>query len=150
MKQRYAFILASLLLLLLTSCGNILPSTPTHTFQPTTLRVVRPKSTLGYSYPALDRTITNATTTLQLYQMALALPPFTSGIINCPADFGVEYQLTFSQPSQTPQHMTLDASGCQFLTIASPPQHARFSNDAFRNLLAHMIGLPSLVPKLRP
>lgn len=114
------------------------------------LQVVRAPSTrLNPAYPGLQRTITDTATVNQLYQMALALPSAPPGIIHCPVDFDVTYQLTFNQGPQGQQQMTLDATGCRFLHLAADPYHTKASTEAFRAQLARMLGVSSLVPGTR-
>jgi len=106
-----------------------------------TLHVVR-IVTIPSDYRAFSRTIRDATTVRQLYQAAIALAKAPSGIINCPNDIGLVYQLNFQQGEST-QQMNLHASGCQFLSISQTD--IRQTTPSFRALVAHVIGLPSLL-----
>ncbi len=146
MKYWQPFFLIGILFLLV-ACGSTSSST-TSASEKVALLVVRSPSTIGYNYPALTDAFANTTSIKQLYQMALALPDVPSGIMNCPADFGVEYQLTFLLIAPTPQQMTLDATGCQLLHISSDSRHPRVSSAAFRALLTSILHIPSLVPTL--
>lgn len=45
-----------------------------------------------------------------------ALPRMPSGVFNCPADFGIEYQLTFSAEGRVFESVLVSATGCETVT----------------------------------
>jgi hypothetical protein len=126
-----------LLGLLLITCGST-------SQQPTTLHILRPASDSGLLLPRLERTIHNTNAVQQLYAAALTLPVVNQRIYNCPADFDVVYQLDFLADSSMLRHVNVQASGCEWVYLSSTD--IRWTNTAFNRLLAHTIGIPSLLP----
>lgn len=102
--QRYAWALSlAVLVLLFVGCGATgpqatlqLPMTATTArLQVSAVHVLRTSAFPANHIPPLDQTVTDARQAQQLYDALYTLPPFPSGAMNCPADFGVAYQLTF-------------------------------------------------------
>lgn len=83
----------------------------------------------------------------KLYNAALALPVVPKGVYNCPADDGLQYTLSFSAKRKALQHMTLDATGCQFLSISGMEGARQAYNDQFRALVAQTLAIPTLIPQ---
>jgi hypothetical protein len=134
--------------IVLASCGTPsankgLSSEPTATSpKPTVLHVIRPAVN---NFPALDRTVQDATAVQRLYASAYTLPiPTPGGAVNCPSDIGMVYHLEFLRNATLIQKMSLDATGCQLLQIGQTEM--RFTDEAFRSLFTKTIGIPSLVP----
>ena len=105
------------------------------------LRVTRNSSVGPNHFPAFRRTIDDSASVTRLYNAIQALP-LMSGIDNCPADDGLQYQLTFSLSSSFRQQMTLHATGCQQISINQST--GRLTNEAFWSLFAHTLGVPKL------
>jgi hypothetical protein len=108
---------------------------------PTThfLRVTRNSSVGPNHFPAFSRNINDSASVTRLYNAIQALP-LMSGIYNCPADDGLQYQLAFSFSSSSKQQMILDAAGCQQISINQST--ARLTNEAFWSLFAQTLGVP--------
>lgn len=150
--QRTALIL--LAVLLLAGCGTLsrtdetgsdsipLGTTATPAL-PKELHVVRPAIN---GYPSLDRTIHNTEAVQRLYRAAHALSVPPPGIVNCPKDIGMIYDLTFLQGATPLQQITLQAAGCQFLRLNQQASGVRSTTDAFRSLFLKTVGISSLVP----
>jgi hypothetical protein len=93
------------------------------------------------SYPPLNRVSTDTAAVERLYTLALGLPK-AMGVMSCPADNGVKYHLTFTDVSAATSQMTLNATGCQILTIGSGD--ARMATSDFLTLFTQTIGLSTL------
>jgi hypothetical protein len=108
-----------------------------------------PELTVMFSKHAAPATLANdlrnAQAITRLYQAALALPPLRNGTLNCPADDGGIYHLTFLGDKFTVRHMDVKASGCSFLTLTDTGQ-VRWMDDAFISLFTATVGLQSLDP----
>ncbi|HCI81175.1 MAG TPA: hypothetical protein DHW02_15970 [Ktedonobacter sp.] len=110
------------------------------------LQVTRPAS----KYPAFSKTVHDATLVQRFYNLAYSLPSPPAGKVNCPADNGVVYNLTFLDDSTLVQTMVLQASGCERLFITNNSQNMRMPNQAFQAAFLKLIGLPSLIPYPTP
>jgi hypothetical protein len=122
----------------LTGCGAAAQAaSPTAA---TRLQVVRssPHAT------ALDTTVTDPTQVARLRRAIDALAPVAlDQPLNCPADTGTVYTLTFSQDGCSPEAMQFSASGCQLLTIKEGDD-VRFTTEQFRSLLSQITGISPL------
>src|SRR5436305_13380984 len=138
MMKTKASATAFLLVLLLAGCMGTV-SDP----QPMVLHVVRP-SLVGYHQPVppLDRTVRDAAAVQRLYAVALALP--RQHVHPCPNDFGLIYHLTFLKGASQLQQMDVQPLGCHWVFLGQAD--SRQADQAFFTLLAHTIGLPSLIP----
>jgi hypothetical protein len=141
-SQRLLLIL--LFAFVLVGCGTNGTSSSTSftTLKPTALHASRPERK-DYDIPALDRTVHNAAVQ-RLFVAAYKLPTPPSGTVNCPADIGLVYQLVFLQGATPIQHMSLQATGCQYLFLTQ--SDVRLSDYPFQVLLCKTIGIPSLTP----
>ncbi len=142
--------LALLVLLFLAGCGGAAvaaQATATQPgSQPTVLQVVRP-GLVGYNQqviPPWNKTVTDAAEVQQLYAAALALPKPSQYPLPCPDDMGLRYQLTFLAGTSPVQQIEMQPMGCQWVYLSQTD--VRAGNQTFLQLLAHTIGLPSLVP----
>ena len=142
MMKIQASAIAFLLVLLLAGCMGT-ASDPQPTVLPTLLHVVRP-SLVGYhqAVASLDRTVREAAAVQRLYAGALALP--RQHVHPCPNDFGLVYHLTFLKGTSQLQQMDVLPLGCHWVFLNQTD--SRQADQAFLTLLAHTIGLPSLIP----
>ena len=109
---------------------------------PDTLIVTRTSAFPQNNIPAFTpRTVPNAQSAQQLYQAAYAQPFSPMGVYHCPADFGVVYHLQFLHQGATVLQATLDASGCQALSLGSSP--TRQTTDGFWSLFANVASIPA-------
>ena len=141
MMKTKASAMAFLLLLLLTGCMGR-ASTP----QPTVLHVVRPVL-VGYHQQQVapfDRTVWDAASVQRLYAAALALPIPQQYPTPCPFDIGPVYHLTFLNGTSQLQQVDVEPLGCHWVYLSQTD--VRQADQAFLTLLAHTIGLPSLIP----
>ena len=109
---------------------------------PTTVHVVRHENTPQNHLPPLDVTIRDAAKVGKLATMIRALPPFVfTGPMSCPADFGVEYDMTFTD-SHGNAVLSVQANpfGCTGLTINGSDQ--RRATDAFWAQMSDTLGVP--------
>jgi hypothetical protein len=90
--------------------------------------------------PAVDVTLTDATSSRNIYSATLALPTFPAGTYNCPADFGLSYSIAFLEGSSTAVTATLSPGGCRAVTISGPDTR-RVLDDAYWALLARNLGV---------
>jgi hypothetical protein len=67
--------------------------------------------------PPIDLAIEDPSRAQHLYDLTLALPVFPPGTYDCPVDYGVRYELTFSRASGDGVTITLDPNGCQNVLI---------------------------------
>jgi len=66
----------------------------------------------SFAFPALV-TVTSAAEASAVASALCALPAQPAGVTNCPADFGVGYQLRFAAGRQHFHVVTLQATGCE-------------------------------------
>lgn len=114
--------------------------------QPNVLQVVRP-SLVGYqqqALPSFEKTVSDPAAVQKLYAAALALPRPSQYPLPCPNDMGLKYQLTFLVGTSPLQQMEVQPLGCQWVYLSQTD--VRRADQAFLQLLAHTIGLPSLIP----
>jgi hypothetical protein len=91
---------------------------------------------LRFSFPA-QLTVSNPPSVRMVARSLCALPPDT--LTNCPADFGVRYQLTFRSAGQRFGPVTADPAGCE--TVTGLGRTARFAAARFWRALARSLGL---------
>ena len=114
--------------------------------EPTLLHVVRP-GLVGYHQQQVapfDRTVRDAAAVQRLYTVALALPRPSQYPAPCPFDFRLVYHLTFLVGTSQLQQMDVQPLGCQWVYLSQTD--VRQADQTFLTLLAHTIGLPSLIP----
>ena len=122
----------------LVACSRA-PTTSQRTF--TALRVTRTSAFPRNGIPPFDATTDNAASVRQFYQTLLALPAPPSGPINCPADFGVAYQLTFYAGTVATARATVDAGGCGLVTVGGST-HWWIQSPSFWQEFADTLGVP--------
>ena len=133
-------IIVILVLLFLTGCDTAQSN------KVNTLQVARPAS----KFPPFAKTVNDAASVQRFYNLAYALPSPPSGKVNCPADNGIVYNLTFLDGTTLVQTMVLQASGCERLLITNNSRNMRMTNQAFQAAFLKLIGLPSLIPYNTP
>ena len=137
------FVLLALGCLLLAACGVATAHSGTTAQQSPTavasVRVVRTSGIHHQNWEPLDKTIHVATQAQRLYDATLALPLFPSGTMNCAADPGVGYDLTFTRNDESHLTVATDPHGCW--QVAIDGQKLRRANDAYWNLLAQTLGI---------
>ena len=132
-----------LLCLSLAACAALpLPfnvSAPPH-FPPsvTSVHIQRTQSLPRHNWPPLDQTI-DKPQAAQLYEATRALPQFPSGVMNCPADFDLNYSLVFTGSDGSQVDVVADPYGCWPVKIDG--SDTRRANDAWWNLLAQTLGI---------
>jgi hypothetical protein len=97
--------------ILLVSCNG-----STTSIQPDRL-VVKRIDPLHQSNSEFEKTIDDQKQVLELYNKLKKLPSFPKGPISCPADNGVQYELTFIQGAKTVSNAMVSATGCQEVTV---------------------------------
>jgi hypothetical protein len=107
----------------------------------TSLHVLRTSAFPQNHIPPFEATTRDPAKVRQFYQTLLALPTPPSGPINCPADFGVAYQLTFNSGTTVSSRATVDASGCGFVKIDGTTR-GWVRSDTFWQQLADTLGVP--------
>ena len=79
------------------------------------LTIIRTGGNMTFTFPA-DVTVSNQVQVQDVAKALCALPINRShASINCPAAFGVGYNLTFSSKEETFPVVSFDPSGCQFV-----------------------------------
>jgi hypothetical protein len=93
--------------------------------------------------PALDTTVTDSEQVTRLRSAINSLVKVDlNKILNCPADTGTVYTLTFTQDG-SPEVMKFNASGCQLLTVKEGSD-IRFTTEQFRSLFSQVTGISPL------
>ena len=77
----------------------------------TNLRVLR------FTFPAVV-TVASAAQAGAVARALCALPPQPTGIVNCPADLGISYQLKFAADGHQPDVVTVASTGCEVVSGA--------------------------------
>jgi hypothetical protein len=76
------------------------------------------------------------------YRKILELPVYPNGTTACPADNGVQYELAFFHRTQLVSTATVNALGCQSVTMNNKAFWAMEpKGKGFRTLLEHALGL---------
>src|SRR6266568_2950597 len=136
-KQRWQLALTGLVCLLsfLASCGTNLGGD-----QPVShlLTVTRTSALSANRFPPFAKAIDDSASATKLYNAIKALPPF-QGVYSCPADDGLQYQLTFALKGATVQKIIASASGCRSVTLNQ--SDIRMTNEAFWSLFAQTLGV---------
>jgi hypothetical protein len=74
----------------------------------------------------------------------LPIPP--PGIYNCPVDFGVYYQMVFSDDAATVMVVTATPGGCRFLSAMNGSVSAGFvATEGYWKTLAGDLGIDEVV-----
>ena len=138
-------VLPMLLLLVVAGCGPAATARETSSVSvpPTALHVVRAPGIPQDHIPPFARSVTTVTSVQRLYQAMYALPRIPKLLpgeaIACPADYGLEYYLTFLAGSKVIERADMYASGC--VGIAVSATDVRRPNDAFWALFAQTLGI---------
>jgi hypothetical protein len=136
MNQFYKAVLACFIVFLLTSCNESFTNT-----QPDKL-VVKRLDPLHQSDIGFEKSIEDKAEVKKLYDKMLSLPSFPQGTTSCPADNGVQYELTFTHESKSVSKAMVSATGCQGVTLNEKTYWAMEpKGNGFRALLEQVIGL---------
>jgi hypothetical protein len=113
----------------------------THTTPITSVIIVQIRAAEGIPVTFVTpHTANNAAKAQQLYDAVRALQqPTGDGIMSCPIDFGISYQLTFRSDSEVQLTAILQGGGCRTLYIGG--NHGYITNAAFWRLLADTFGV---------
>ncbi|WP_127495506.1 hypothetical protein [Paenibacillus glycanilyticus] len=142
MNQFLKVILACCLIIVLTSCKESSTNKqPGKLDQPDNLSVER-LDPLHQSDVHLSKNIDDKKVVKKLYEKILSLPSFPQGTISCPADNGVQYELTFTLESKLVSKAVVSATGCQGVTMNEKIYWAMEpKGKGFRALFEQDIGL---------
>ena len=98
-----------------------------------------PQNHLHFTFPA-GVTVSSPSQARAVAGMVCGLPAVPRGIMNCPADWGVSYRLSFAAGSGSFPVVTAGAGGCGVVSGAGPVRWtARV--PGFWTVLAHAIGV---------
>jgi hypothetical protein len=98
-----------------------------------------PQNHIHFTFPA-GITVSSPERARAVARMVCGLPPMAHGVMNCPADLGVSYRLSFAAGSQGFPVVTAGAGGCGAVTGAGPVRGtARV--PGFWTVLAHAMGV---------
>lgn len=110
--------------------------------QPTSVHITRPQ--IG-RFAALDVTVTNSQLVQEMYSGLKSFKPMPNGVHSCPADFGVEYQLTFKTGHLTIVTAQADPNGCEVISLSTGQTlwgiTTNPKGDVFWNTLAKALNL---------
>lgn len=122
----------AVILLLVLSCAGILASCGRSSSSTqllasaqglTSVHVVRvnsiPQNHMAPYDTPFDVTQTNGAKVRDLYTLMATLKPMPPGTASCPADLGVQYNVTFVSGTTTAMTGTIDATGCGILTLGN-------------------------------
>jgi hypothetical protein len=132
--------------LLLASCNNAPNATPTANPTaaptPTDALIVKRLDPLHQSKQNFEITITDKQTIDDIYDNLTHLPPASTEIMFCPADNGVQYELTFIEDAKTKATATVNAMGCRGVTMNGQSYSGLGPEGAdFRSTLEQALGL---------
>jgi len=88
--------------------------------------------------------VTSATQARAVAKALCAVPSPVSGVVNCPASFGIDYKLRFAAAAADFPVVTVQATGCQTVTGAGKPRTITRA-PAFWTVLGKALGLRSPV-----
>jgi hypothetical protein len=97
-----------------------------------------PQNHLHFSFPA-GVTVSSPERARAVARMVCGLPPMARGVMNCPADWGVSYRLSFAAGSESFPVVTAGAGGCGVVTGAGPVRRTAL-RPGFWTVLAHAMG----------
>lgn len=102
-----------------------------------------PQNGFTFTFPA-KVTVRSRSTAMGVARAICALRAVPRGeVFHCPIDFGIVYHLDFHlKGGGSAQHVTVDATGCRFVTGAGPGKEARFTTRPFWAALGRAMGLP--------
>jgi hypothetical protein len=97
---------------------------------------------LHQSESEFEKSINDKKNVQEIYKKLFQLPPVPEGVFHCPADNGVQYELTFTYESKIVSTAVVSALGCQGLTMNNKSYLAREpEGKGFRALLEHVLDL---------
>ncbi len=99
-----------------------------------------------FAFPA-NETVVNVAPVQRLMVTLCSLPNAPRTILNCPADYGIQYRLDFLEGKKSVLNVKLDASGCRFVTGIEP---RRISTTHLWTLLAQTMNLPEPIQYYYP
>jgi len=100
------------------------------------LQIIRTNEIKQNVFPAFARTINEPVKATQLYDAIQQLTKLE--FTTCPADYGLLYNLIFTQADGTKIHATFSGSGCRTVLLNS---QARFTDQPFWSLLEQIAGI---------
>jgi hypothetical protein len=134
-----ACLLAGLLAGLLSGCGM---SSGARSTALTSFHIVRTEPYPdGYLAP-FAHTVTDAHQAVKVYEALQALPAYPKGIMYCPIDFGVRYQVTFFSGASKVSWATLEPGGCEAVKLADGSVRWAATHQEFWQTLAAAVGVP--------
>ena len=98
-----------------------------------------PRNHLHFTFPA-GVTVSSPERARAVAAMVCGLPPMARVVMNCPADWGVSYRLSFAAGSESFPVVTAGAGGCDVVSGAGPVRQTARA-PRFWAVLAHAMGL---------
>jgi hypothetical protein len=98
-----------------------------------------PQNHFHFTFPARV-TVSSPERARAVAAMVCGLPPMAQGTMNCPADWGVSYRLSFAAGSESFPVVTARAGGCGVVTGAGPVRRTALV-PGFWTVLAHAMGV---------
>ena len=98
-----------------------------------------PQNHFHFSFPA-GVTVSSPERARAVAAMVCGLPPMSHGVMNCPADWGVSYRLSFAAGSESFPVVTAGAGGCGVVSGAGPVRRTA-GGPGFWTVLAHAMGV---------
>ncbi|HEX9357688.1 MAG TPA: hypothetical protein VF933_28220 [Streptosporangiaceae bacterium] len=100
-----------------------------------------PQNHLHFAFPA-GTTVRSPARARAVAAAVCRLPAMPRVVVNCPADLGVSYRLSFAAGSRSFPVVTATAGGCESVAGAGPVRSADRS-PGFWAVLAHALGISS-------
>ncbi len=100
-----------------------------------------PQNHLHFAFPA-GITVPSPARARAVAEAVCGLPAMPRAVMNCPADLGVSYRLSFAAGTRSFPVVTVSAGGCAGVTGAGPVRSADRS-PGFWTVLAHAMGISS-------
>jgi len=100
-----------------------------------------PQNHLHFAFPA-GTTVRSPARARAVAAAVCGLPAMPRVVVNCPADLGVSYRLSFAAGSRSFPVVTAAAGGCETVAGAGPARSAARS-PGFWGVLAHALGISS-------
>jgi hypothetical protein len=108
----------------------------------TSFHIVRTSAFPSNHIPPFERTVVDARQAVKVYTALQALPVFPKGVMNCPADFGVAYHLTFFRGQSSTSWARVNPGGCEGVQLADGSVRWAATSKAFWQTLADAVGVP--------
>ncbi|MDG0814018.1 hypothetical protein [Cohnella rhizosphaerae] len=145
MKHTSITILICLVFYLLTSCSDSSTTPHADMLSPkpeSAMLIVKRLDPLHQSDTEFEKSIQDEADVKKLYEKISSLPSFPQTFISCPADNGVEYEMTFIFPSQSASKASVRATGCQQVMMNEKTYWAMEpKGNGFIALLEHVLRL---------